>query len=355
MPLPAHNGNRETDQKIDAGGTCVHVSGSERAGGPCLAFEAWIAGAVLRIPRSQKPGPGHQPTSIPSGPQPFSTTIMMAARLTNLEIAMYCVHCGTQNPSYARFCLQCGKLLERKEEPPSDKKPTIIAVGTAQQLSHRSLAKLEIRPKTNRNVLFLVIGCFVFTVAGFFMISTGEVQNIAVGILSIVFFGGGGLITAPKLMRRKISMVLSEQGVEQIAPLGSAFIPWADVEKLGTTSMYGNVFVGFRLSSYDQYIESMSPELSSFMRKSMPYLKLIARAAALLPVPQAIALWSKLKGETDLPEALKALGKIGSLVEALMWSRQQFGYDILIGWSDRDRSAPKFLELLEEYRALSRA
>lgn len=265
---------------------------------------------------------------------------------------MYCVHCGTQNPGHARFCLQCGKLLEREEGTDSDKKPTIIAAGPAQKRSYRSLARLEIRPKTGRNVLFLVVGCFAFTVAGVFMISTGEVEKIAVGVLSIVFFGGGGLITAPKLMRRKISMVLSDQGVEQITPHGSAFIPWADVEKLGTMSMFGNDFVGFRMSSYDQYIERMSPELSSFMRKSMPYLKMIAQATAMLPVPQAVALWSKLKGETDLPQALKAFGKTGSFVEALMWSRKQFGYDILIGWSDRDRSAPKFLELLEEYRAL---
>jgi hypothetical protein len=250
--------------------------------------------------------------------------------------------------------MQCGKLLEREEETDSDKKSTVIAAVPAQQRSRQSLARLEIRPKTGRNVLFLVVGCFAFTIAGFFMIRTGEVEKIAVGVLSVVFFGGGGLITAPKLMRRKISMVLSEHGVEQIAPHGSAFIPWVDVEKLGTTSIFGNDFVGVRMGSYDRYIESMSPELSSFMRKNMPYLKLIARATALLPVPQAVALWSKLKEETDLPEALKAFGKTGSFVEALMWSRQQFGYDILIGWSDRDRSAPKFLELLEEYRALSR-
>ncbi len=268
---------------------------------------------------------------------------------------MYCVHCGTQNPDYASFCLRCGKHLERKPPPDADKKSMAANGGTSKRSSHRSLAKLEIKPKTGRNVLFLVIGCSAFTVGGFFLIGTGEAQNIAVGILCTVFFGCGGLITAPKLMRRKISMVLSEQGVEQITPHGSAFIRWADVEKLGTTSMFRSHFVGFRLKSYDRYVEAMSPELSAFMRKSMPYMKLIARAAALLPVPEAVALWSKLKGETDLQEALRAFGKTGSFVEALMWTRQQFGYDILVGWSDRDRSAPKFLELLEEYRALSQS
>ena len=181
------------------------------------------------------------------------------------------------------------------------------------------------------------------------MIFSGEA--ILAGLLSVIFFGGGGVYAIPKLLRRDVSMVLSSEGIKQQYAQGSTFIPWDDVEKIGIVSMFSNKMVGIRLSSYDRYLNEMSPDLAAFFIQSLPYLKLLTRATSLLDAPTAIVLWSKLES-ADVSEALKSFGKVGTLAEALMWARTNYGYDLMLSWADLDRSATKFAALLEEYRAL---
>lgn len=208
-------------------------------------------------------------------------------------------------------------------------------------------SEFEVRPKARRNAILLAAGCGVFTIGGLWMIFSSE--EILAGFVAVIFFGGMGLYSIPKILRRDVSMVLSSQGIEQRWPQGSAFIPWADVEKVGIVSMFSNKMVGIRLRSYDRYLNDMSPELAEFCVKNLPYLKLLARATSLLDAPAPIALWSKLEG-TDVSEALKGFGQVGNLAEALMWARANNGYDLTLSWAELDRSAEKFVALLEEYR-----
>lgn len=205
---------------------------------------------------------------------------------------------------------------------------------------------IEVRPKVNKNVTWMVITCSIFTLIGFWMVLSGE--EIFAGILAIVFFGGGGIYAIPKMMRRKVSMVLTPEGIEQRYEEGSAHIPWVDVEKVGIISMFSNKMVGIRLNSYDSYLNRMSPRLAEFTTKNLPYLKLITRATTFLEVPPSVALWSKLDGH-DISEGLDSFGKVGDLAQALLWSRKQYGYDLAISWAEMDRPATEFANLLNDY------
>jgi len=207
---------------------------------------------------------------------------------------------------------------------------------------------IEIHPKVRRNAILVAIGCALFTIAGIWMVFSGE--KVFAGLLSIIFFGGGGLYAIPKMLRRKVSMVLTPEGIEQRYVEGKAFIPWPDVEKAGIISMFANKMVGIRLKSYDRYLEGMSPSLAEYITKSLPYLKWLTRATSLLDVPTAVSVWTKLEGH-DVSEALSSFGKVGNLAQVLLWSRQRFGYDLTLSWAERDRSAEDFVALLEEYRA----
>jgi hypothetical protein len=151
------------------------------------------------------------------------------------------------------------------------------------------------------------------------------------------------------MLRRKVSMVVTPEGIEQRYVEGKAFIPWPDVEKAGIISMFANKMVGIRLKSYDRYLEGMSPSLAEYITKSLPYLKWLTRATSLLDVPTAVSVWTKLEGH-DVSEALSSFGKVGNLAQVLLWSRQRFGYDLTLSWAERDRSAEDFVALLEEYR-----
>jgi hypothetical protein len=206
---------------------------------------------------------------------------------------------------------------------------------------------MEIRPKTRRNALLLGVGCAAFTVMGLTLVMFAGA--VYVGLLAILFFGGGGLWALPKLLRRKVSMRLTGEGLHQCYEQGTTHIPWFDVEKVGIISMFGNKMVGVRLKTYDRYLGEMSPALAEFMRRHLPYLKWLARATSLLPVPASTGVWSRLEGH-DVSEDLKSLGAVGDLAELLLWARTRYGYDITLSWAELDRSAEDFVALLEGYR-----
>ena len=206
---------------------------------------------------------------------------------------------------------------------------------------------IEVHPNVSRNVVIAVIGCTAFTVGGFWMLLSGE--EMLAGLLCVVFFGGGGIYGVPEMLRRRVTMVLTPEGIEQRYVEGNAYIPWADVESVGIVSVAASKMVGIRLKTYDHYLDRMSPSLAEFMTKSLPYMKLLTRATSLLDVPAAVTVWTKLKGQGDLEETLASFGKVGSLAQALLWTREQFGYDLVLSWVEIDRPAAKFAALLEGY------
>ena len=210
------------------------------------------------------------------------------------------------------------------------------------------LSPFEIKPAAARNALLLTLGCAGFTAIGVWMVVSG--QEVLAGALGVLFFGGGGIFAIPKILRRKVSMVLTRNGIEQHTLYGTAQVPWRDVERIGVTSQFGTALVGIRLKTYDNYLGSMSPELAEFMAKSLPYLKLAARAASLLDSPAALEVWSAVKGGGDPQDTLKSFGKVATVADGLLWSRQSCGFDLLFSWAERDRPAGAFAVLLEEYR-----
>jgi hypothetical protein len=279
---------------------------------------------------------------------------------------VFCIACGTENPADAEYCFSCGKRLVRAPTPaiasvsnPSSPRttPPQSTSSTAQPLRAESagahLPRIEIKPKPIRNGILAILGCSIFTIGGAFMLASGEKANMYVGALSIVFFGGGGLYSIPKIMRRKLSFVLTSDSLQQVAPVGTAQIAWSDIEKIGTVSLFGTHLAGVRLKTYDRYIASMSSDMADTFHKTLPALKAISRAVSLADMPYAVAIqiWSAFKGKDEPADVLKSFGKVGTYVEALLWNREHFGYDLVWGWSDRDRSAPEFAKLLEQYRA----
>lgn len=209
--------------------------------------------------------------------------------------------------------------------------------------------RFEVKPRTTRNVISAALAFGFFVLLGFFTIATGGL-GILVGLLVIFFFGGGGLFTIPKLARRSVSMILTSDGLHQISPYGDVVILWQDVESIGISSIYSNKMVGLRLKTYDRYVNNLPLQLAENMKKFLPYLKFFAVSSSFMPVPKSVKLWSALEGRGNPAEALRSFGKVGTIVESMLWSREKYGYDILLVSYDLDRSAVKFVQLLEQYR-----
>ncbi len=201
--------------------------------------------------------------------------------------------------------------------------------------------RFEVRPKARRNAAIFAVLSASFVIAGAWMLSSG--QGVLPGLLATAF-GLLGLSVAPRMWRREISMVLTREGLEQRYPKGRSLIPWKDVEQIGVMRVATAKMVGIRLRSYDRYLNDMPAELAEFMMKGLRGMKLLARGASTVHLHGGVGLW--LAAEQ---RGLNSLGKVGSLAECMMWSRQQYGYDIGISWADIDRSPDAFATLLEKF------
>ena len=236
-------------------------------------------------------------------------------------------------------------LPQQRIEVPIGSTPHHAAGNTS------ALPRLEIKPKSRRNAVLLLIGCGVFVVAGAWMVVEPEtLLDQIIGLVSILFFGVAGIIAVPRLLRRKNSMVLTPEALEQVTIYGNATVPWSDVEHIGRVRYLGQSFLGVRLKSYDRYLQGVSQELAANLKRGLPYLRIAAAVSNTLPAPPIVKLWSSLE-EHDSPTAsLAAFGKVGDLAGVLHWTRKKFGYDILFAWADFDRPVGQLVKVMEEYR-----
>jgi hypothetical protein len=200
-----------------------------------------------------------------------------------------------------------------------------------------ALPAIEIRPRTLRNGLLMVLGCGAFTALGIWMIRSGA--STVIGWASVLFFGGGGLFAIPRILRRKVTMVVEPDGLRQRWAEGDALAPWSDVERIDVISYERNKWVALRLRSYERYVSSMSPELADFVTRSMPLM----RAARMMIAPFARP------GEGVLAPPVES-NVANPVTESLAMARRMTGYDILLAWSDIDRPAKELAALLEHYR-----
>lgn len=87
--------------------------------------------------------------------------------------------------------------------------------------------KVVIKRSLLGNVLMLLV-CAAFAVIGFWLIKSEE--HFWLGIFSIVFFGGGGLLFSILMMRKPIA-VLSHEGITVPYGWGENFVAWENVDR----------------------------------------------------------------------------------------------------------------------------
>jgi hypothetical protein len=200
--------------------------------------------------------------------------------------------------------------------------------------------RLEIRPKAARNAVLVAAGCLAFVVMGAWMVfGQRALEYRAVGVLSVVLFGCG-LTQIPLLARRKVTLVLTPDALEQVYPQGVMTIPWADVAAVGVTSTgRGRPMAGIRLHSYDRYLEQMPPALAAQAERSARFMKPVAVATAIIAGGQSRGM-------------LMEYSRTHDRASRLAWQRDHFGYDVVLGWSELDRPARDFVALLHEHITL---
>jgi hypothetical protein len=93
---------------------------------------------------------------------------------------------------------------------------------------------------------------------------------------------------------------------------------------------------GILLHSYDRYLGQMPPALAAYTKRHVRFMKPVAGATAVLANRQARGMLTDYSRTRDM-------------ASGLAWQRENFGYDILLAWSELDRPARDFAALLNEH------
>jgi hypothetical protein len=208
---------------------------------------------------------------------------------------------------------------------------------------------LEIRPRVVRNAVLLGAGCATFTAIGLWMIVTEPIGIKLIGVISVLFFGAGGAIAVPKLLRRKVSLRLTRAAVTFVWPEGEMTVPWSEVESVRVVKISRLTAVGFRFTTPDAWNAGSSPGLAPYSARNLPSMRAVAGTAALLPTARLGALTPGGGGGHE-KGYLADFARSTTIVEAMAASRKHFGVDTALGPSELDRSAAEFVELVRRYQ-----
>jgi hypothetical protein len=255
----------------------------------------------------------------------------------------------------ATHIIECPKCFQRLRVP-NDRgnlRVTCPKCGKKWEWSS-SPNRFEVIARPKRVGMYLALGgCAFFALVGFWMMITGT--DFLTGLLSFIFFGGIAVGGVFGMLRRRVTMVLTPEGIEfPISPrFKPSLVPWSDIEKVGILAQSGNRWVGLRLNNYDHYLGSMSPDLAKHQMKTMKFAKLLSYGLSVLDIPEDVSLWSKLSGNVDPLEVIKKSREVGDLAEMLLFARNVIGYEVVFHWAQLDRPTKKFVSLIEEYRAMA--
>lgn len=207
--------------------------------------------------------------------------------------------------------------------------------------------RFEVRPR-RRHLAVAALAALAFVALGLTLIAFGGgLPERAVGVVSVVFFGG---LAGPALWmaaRRRATLVLLPAGLELQAPgIRPRLVPWQDIEAIGVVEVAGQQFTTVRLLRYDAVIASLTDAEARKLMRRFGALRTVGRAAIFVGA-------ANLEDPGDLVRELSGSQGVTTFADALALQRRKHGADLMFGWAERDRPAREFAELLDSYRRRS--
>lgn len=204
------------------------------------------------------------------------------------------------------------------------------------------MERIEINPPAWKMVL-LVLGMAAFVFVGLLMVVFGSLFVKALGLLSIVFFGGvcGYGLYARGRGQGKVAVLPA--GVEVGLPgMNPRVLPWGDIEAFGVNRIGNQEFTTIRVRNYRAWLSGISPGEAAAALRFFRGLGQTAHAAA------SVVEYGDPAG--DMRRLTEGSAEVRSLAGVLAYNREKYGGEFLLGWTMRDRGARQFAEFLEQCR-----
>lgn len=191
-------------------------------------------------------------------------------------------------------------------------------------------ALYELRMSPAMKMLYSVVVVFglLFAVGALGALAAGEASAEEVPLLLIgaVFFGGGAVFIARLMMTHAGRVEIGDEGIRLDCYGAVGEIPWRNFETAGVFRAVGAKYVGIRVRSLGEYIESgkrMSDAKQAGNAKlAQSFMRLMLAAKGVIPgalLNGAVALFG-----------LSGMPKSSRNEDILQWNCENFGHHILI-------------------------
>jgi hypothetical protein len=206
------------------------------------------------------------------------------------------------------------------------------------------MERIEIHPAAWK-ITLMILAMIAFVVGGILMLVYGDdISDKAIGLLSIVFFGGfcGYALYARSRGQGKIAILPTgiEIGIPGVNP---RLLPWSDIEAFGVHRIGNQEFTTIKLKGYQAWLSGISQE------EAAAALRFLRSMGLLLDSTARVAI-AKGDNAGEMQQMLEGSEEVRSLRDMLAYSRAKFGAEFLLGWAMRDRSAQEFADFLEQCR-----
>ena len=208
------------------------------------------------------------------------------------------------------------------------------------RVASRGLPPLELRSERWWQVPMFAGGCLVFVAVGVALILVGLRAGLTgfvlvpLGLLSIVFFGGLLILQLPDQLRGR-RVRLDVRGIAISRAGETLTLPWSQVVDVRVVTLERNHIVGLLLRDPARAARE-APAAATGGGGAVRWLVAGTGAGMRRVLPGSVP--------GDPGSASTAAGM-------LAYNRESFGFDVGLGWADRDRPADELLELIERYRA----
>ena len=201
----------------------------------------------------------------------------------------------------------------------------------------------EIRPAAWRFVLF-VLGLMAFVALGVWLVTSGGIVAAAIGVLTLVFFGGFGTYALYRMSQGRGRIAILPSGVETtMFGRTPRVIPWSDIEAIGVLKLRDQEFTTIRLNRYRSLIDTLTDDEARLALREFQAMRLMSYATIAAGVAHAADV-------SDLATFVSGSEHVKSVVAMLRHARDTYGAEVLLPWNQRDRSARAFAEYLEQCR-----
>lgn len=111
-----------------------------------------------------------------------------------------------------------------------------------------------------KRLMWLVLGALAFVGIGIWMILSGNWGEKIIGGISILLFGAAFLFFIPRLLGRKASLFMNEEGIiDDSSYVSAGAIRWDEIEDIGITEYSGQRWISIKLYDPQGFVQKQPP------------------------------------------------------------------------------------------------